>query len=339
MPRLPFSCRRGNTDAANRVLLPLATAVLALGIAACSSGSAPIFSNVGKAVDGSGSGSGAYAPGASAAPTAGPGQDLTSGSGGNVGQGGNPNPPNEPAPNEALIVKTGSMTVEVAAVDEALLKARTAIAGIGGYISGSDQSNDNGRQMASVTYRLPAGRWEDALDAIGKLGKLLDGKTQTTEVTAQVLDLGARIDNLKATEQALQSIMTKATKIPDILAVQQQLTQVQGEIEQLSTQQGHLRDQAAMSTLTVLFQTPAVPVVTETTKAWSPSTEFDRAAGTLLGIGQGLATFGIWLAVVVLPLVVGLLLIAGLAALVLRRLGGSRMGPQPPAVVGGGDAS
>jgi len=337
MPRLPFSYRRGSADRANLLLL-LVVAVVA-GLAACSSASAPILSNVGNAVGGGGSASGAYAPGASAAPSVGSGRDFGGGSGGNVGLGGNPNPPNEPAPNEALIVKTGSMTVEVAAVDEALLKARTAIAGIGGYISGSEQSNDNGRAMASVTYRLPAGRWEDALDAIGKLGKLLDGKTQTTEVTAQVLDLGARIDNLKATEQALQSIMTKATKIPDILAVQQQLTQVQGEIEQLSTQQAHLRDQAAMSTLTVLFQTPAVPVVTETTKAWSPSTEFDRAVGTLLGIGQGLATFGIWLVVVVLPLAVGLLLVAGIAALVVRRLGQSRMGPEPPAVVGGGDAS
>jgi hypothetical protein len=231
------------------------------------------------------------------------------------------------------------MSVEVPTVDEALLKARTAISGLGGYISGSQQSNDNGRAMASVTYRLPAGRWEDALDALGKLGKLLDAKTETTEVTGQVLDLGARIDNLKATEEALHSIMTKATKIPDILSVQQQLTQVQGEIEQLSTQQAHLRDQAAMSTLTVLFQTPAAAVVAETTKAWSPSTEFDHAVGTILGIGQGLVTLGIWLLVVALPLGLGLLLVGGVAALVMRRFGPSRIGPEPPAVVGGGGAA
>ncbi|HYX10975.1 MAG TPA: DUF4349 domain-containing protein [Candidatus Acidoferrum sp.] len=338
MPRLPFSHSFRSAGRTNFLVVGL-VAIAALGLAACSS-SSQILPNVGGPVGGAGgASSGAYQPAAS--PAAGSGSD--SGSGGGSGNGGSqardPNAPNEPLPNEALIVKTGSMSVEVQSVDEALLKARTAIAGIGGYISGSDQSSDNGRAMASVTYRLPASRWEDALDALGKLGKVLDAKTQTTEVTGQVLDLGARIDNLKATEQALQSIMTKATKIPDILAVQQQLTQVQGEIEQLSTQQAHLRDQAAMSTLTALYQTPAVPVVTETTKAWSPSTEFDHAVGTILGIGQGLATFGIWLVVVVLPLLVALLLLGGIAALVLRRLGPSRIGPEPPAVMGGGGAA
>ena len=79
-----------------------------------------------------------------------------------------------------------------------------------------------------------------------------------------------------------------------------------------------------------------MPVVTETTKGWSPSTEFDHAVGTLLGIGQALANFGIWLVVVVLPLGIALLLLGGIAALVMRRFGPSRIRPEPPAVVGGG---
>ena len=330
MPRLPFSIRRRRGDRRAFGLLA-ATAVLAVGLSACGS-SSQILSNVGNSVGGQG---GAYP---SALPAVGGGQDEGQGqSGGGTPSRGNGGGNGAPLPTEALIVKTGSMTVEVASVEEAILKARTAIVGVGGYISGSEQSSDNGRSMASVTYRLPAARWEDALDSLGGLGKLLDAKTQSSEVTGQVLDLVARIDNLKATEQALQSIMSKATKIPDILAVQQQLTDVQGQIEQLSTQQAHLRDQAAMSTLTVLFQTPAVPVVTETTKAWSPSTEFDRAVGTLLGFGQGLATFAIWVVVVILPLAIGLLLVGGIAVFVGRRLGVSRIRPEPPAIVGGGE--
>ena len=207
--------------------------------------------------------------------------------------------------NDSFIVKTGSVTVEVPAIDAALLKARTAIIGLGGYISGSDQANQGDQQLASVTYRIPAARWEEAIDAIRALAtKVVAVKTGTTEVTGQVIDLGARIDNLKATEQALQAIMVKAIKIQDILDVQNQLTGVRGQIEELTTEQTHLKDQAALSTLTVLFQTPIVAAVKETSKGWDPATEFDRAASQLLGLGQGVATAGIWFAIVVLPILV-----------------------------------
>ncbi|HTC85907.1 MAG TPA: DUF4349 domain-containing protein, partial [Candidatus Acidoferrum sp.] len=160
---------------------------------------------------------------------------------------------------ESFIVKTGSVTVEVPDLNAALLKARAAISGLGGYISGSDQANQGDQVLASVTYRIPAARWDEAIDAISGLAtKVVALKTGTTEVTGQVLDLGARIDNLRATEQALQAIMVKATRIQDILDVQNQLTGVRGQIEQLTTEQAHLKDQAALSTLTVLFQTPTV---------------------------------------------------------------------------------
>ena len=239
------------------------------------------------------------------------------------------------APLDSFIVKTGSVTVEVPAIDTALLKARAAIVGLGGYISGSDQANQGDQQLASVTYRIPAAKWEDALDAIRVLAtKVVAVKTGTEEVTGQVIDLGARIDNLKATELALQAIMVKAIKIQDILDVQNQLTGVRGQIEELTTQQAHLKDQAALSTLTVVFQTPVVPAVKETSKGWDPATEFDRAVSQLLGLGQAVATAGIWFAIVVLPLLVVFLLVLAFVALVVRRIGWRPIGPSGPPSAG-----
>ena len=235
--------------------------------------------------------------------------------------------------NESFIVKTGSVTVEVPAIDAALLKARTAITGLGGYISGSDQANQGDQLLASVTYRIPAARWEDAIDAIrGLATKVLSLKTGTSEVTGQVVDLGARIDNLHATEQALQAIMVKAVKISDILDVQNQLTSVRGQIEQLTTEQAHLKDQAALSTLTVLFQTPTVAAVKETSKGWDAATEFDRAASQLLGLAQGAATAGIWFVIVALPVIVLVGFFLAILALILRRFGWRPIRPgEPPA--------
>ena len=246
-------------------------------------------------------------------------------------------------PDVNLIVRTGTMTVEVPSIDPALLRARTAITGLGGYISASDQANDGDRTIASVTYRFPSARWEDAQAAIRDTAtKVLSAKTGSSEVTSQVVDLGARIANLRSTEAALQAIMAKATKIPDILEVQNQLTGVQGQIEELSAQEANLRNQASLATLTVLFQTPATAVVNEVSKGWDIGAVLDDAAGQLLSVGQVIATAAIWLAIVGLPVFGGTLLFLLVLLFVGRRLvrrltaGLGRFAAVPPEVIGPG---
>jgi hypothetical protein len=226
---------------------------------------------------------------------------------------------------QALIVKTGALQLEVGDVSATLVKARTVVAGFGGYVSDSQQSLDGDQPIASITYRVPAARWDEAVNALKGLGdKILSEKTEAVEVTGQVLDLGARIDNLRATERALQAIMVKAVKISDILEVQQQLTTVQGQIEQLSTEKAHLEAQAAYGTLTVGFQAPVVPVTTSVTKDWSLGEQVDHALAVLVQVGQGLATAAVWFVIVVLPF-----MLVGLLALAVLLLVGRRVAARP----------
>jgi hypothetical protein len=306
--------RRRRTHLDRRPVL-LAAAITAIVLAACASAASPAAQAPNGDDFGRLQGNASAAPAAS--PAGGP-LDGSNGSGTGTGKGGSPQ---DPLPDVNLIVRTGSMTVEVPSIDPALLRARTAIAGLGGYISASDQANDDDRTIASVTYRFPSGRWEDAQTAIRELAtKVVSAKTGSSEVTSQVVDLAARISNLRSTEAALQAIMAKATKIPDILEVQNQLTAVQGQIEQLSAQEANLRDQASLATLTVLFQTPAVAVVNTVSSGWNPGADLDHAAGQLLGVLQALGSSGIWLAVVGVPLFGGTLLVLFVILFVGRRL-------------------
>ncbi len=223
------------------------------------------------------------------------------------------------------IVRTGSISIEVPKIEPALLQVRTAIAGLGGYISDSDQSNQSDTTIASVTYRIPVAHWQDALDAIRGIATKVDSaKSTAVEVTGQVLDLGARIDNLRTTELALQAIMARATKISDVLDVESKLSEVQGQIEQLTTQQNHLKDQASMATLSVLFGLPPTQAVTQTSRGWDPAAQLDQASAALLGIGQSVASAGIWLFVVGLPIAIVALILLSLALFVGRRLRRSR---------------
>ena len=220
----------------------------------------------------------------------------------------------------AQIVKTGALALEVADIDQSTTLARAAVAGLGGSVSQSNRSGSGDYTTASITFRIPSAKWDDTLSALHKLGsKILSEETNSTDVTSQVIDLDARLDNLKRTEAALQAIMNKAVLMADVLAVQNQLTQTQGQIEQLTAQRDHLTNQAALSTLTVTFQLPSKTVTTLATQDWTLSGQIDQAGAALVRIGQGLATIGVWFLVVVLPIgFAGLFLLAFIA--VLRRI-------------------
>lgn len=311
----------------NRRRLSMATlaAFIVLIVTACSGGAAPL-DNVGAPLDkGPALEVGPTSPSAaaSAGPVAGGSQD------GSAGGGLAALPSSGP-----LIVKTGSLQLQVDDVDAALVKARTAVAGFGGFVSGSQESTSSSQPTASITYRIPAQEWDAALVDLRKLArKVLEEKTQAVEVTGQVLDLQARIANLKVTEAALQVIMARATKISDVLDVQNQLTDVQGQIEELSTQQAHLQDQAAYGTLTVGFEMPAA-VVQQAQAGWDLGSQVDQAVAQLVELGQSAATLAIWLVIVGLPFLIVLIIGLAIVALLLRRF---RPRPRSSLPLAGGD--
>ena len=243
------------------------------------------------------------------------------------------------APGDLLIIKTGNMTLRVAGMDPAITAATQQIDALGGYASASERSGEGENAYASITFRIPADRWEEALIGLrGLAEKVLDERTGTQDVTDQVVDLGARIRNLQATETALQAIMTQATEIKDVLAVQAELTQVRGEIERLTAERGNLEAQAAMSTLTVNFSLKVDPVLAETT-GFDPGTEVEQASASLVGVLQGLATAGIWFAIVWVPILVVLAIAIVIGLWVVRRIQRSRDGGAAPvAPAAGSDA-
>lgn len=268
-------------------------------------------------------------PGAAEGPAAQPGSDRSGGltPGGDTSGGATKQLYDVSRP-DLLVIKTGTLSLQVKGIDDALANASSKIAALGGYVSGSDRSGDGDQQVATVTYRIPAAQWDAALVAMrGLADKVLGEQTQTQDVTGDVLDLGARITNLQATEAALQAIMVKATKISDVLAVQQQLTDVRGQIEQLTTEKKHLEGQAALSTLTVTYSLKPQAAIVASQKQFDPNSEVDKASASLIEVLQALATAGIWFAIVWLPILAVLAVLGAIAFLVVRRVRRQRGGP------------
>jgi hypothetical protein len=222
---------------------------------------------------------------------------------------------------ELLVIKTGEITIQVNDIDVAIAAATRSMDGFGGYVSGTGRSGTDEDAEGTITFRIPAGAWDAALVALRGLGgTILDEHSETEDVTGKVVDLDAHVRNLQTTETALAAIMAKATTIKDVLTVQEQLTDVRGQIEELQSEASHLREQAAFSTLTLNVRRTPAPVVAKQERQFEPQSEADSAVAYLVKIGQKLAKAGIWLGIVWLPVLLGIGFAGGLAYLVFRRL-------------------
>ncbi len=295
-------------------ILGVTAVLLATTVIACSGSSSSTLSSVGAAVDAGQDAAGgdpglAPVPGASMAPAT--GGELDQQSSGAYAA---------PVPRDDLkIVYTGSLQLVVGDLQAALARARTAVEATGGYIGASQESNDGDKSVATITYRIPATRWEDAIGGLrGLADKVVSEQTQATEVGGQLVDLDARIRNLQASEASLQEIAKGAGKISDLLDVEAQLTDVRGQIEQLQGQQAQLKDQVAYGTLVTTFGLE-VQQVAETAKGWDPAGEVDAASATLIGIGQTVASAVIWFAIVWLPILLAITILAFVTLRLFRR--------------------
>jgi len=309
-----------------RILLPLIA--IAVVLAACSgSSSSTVGAPVGgpaRAADGSTDGSTGGQPPADLVPqpasSAGPGGELA-------------------AIDDTKIIRTGTMSLEVSDIVAALRTARDGIVRLGGYIGASTSSNEADKPSAEITYRIPADKWETALDLLHGLGglttKVVSEHTEAVEVTSQVVDLEANIANLRASEIALQGIAEKATKISDVLEVQAQLTTTRGQIETLTAQLKDLNDRSAYASMMVDYKVPVV-AVEAAGKGWDPGAVVDEAAATMVSVLQNIATAAIWFAIVWLPIFLVLGALTLIAVWIARRFGvrrGTPVAPPPPAPV------
>jgi hypothetical protein len=311
--------------------LALIASIVVLVAACAGAASGPILSTVGAPVGDQGG-----------AVPAGEGNRLSGEAGVNPAASAGPVPPITEdgvgaAIDDAKIIRTGTITLEVTDVPSALVTARDGIRAMGGYIGASQTENIEDKPYATITYRIPADRWEDALDLLRKLNgltsKVVTESTEAVEVTGQVIDLEARIRNLRASETALQQIQIKVTRIADVLEVEQQLTNVRGQIEQLSAALADLEDRAGFATLTATFSVPVV--ATElAAEGFEPAKVVDEATASLVNILQALTTAGIWFAIVWLPLLLVLGVLVAIGVWIGRRFGliGRRRGADVPQV-------
>ncbi len=158
----------------------------------------------------------------------------------------------EDQPTERKMIKTGSLELLVKSADKTAKDIQGIAEQMDGFVSASNVYEvSTGTKTGSVTIRIPAARFSEALDEVKKLAiKVEHESVNAQDVTEQYTDLESRLRNLQATEQQYLTILKQAVKIPDILQVTAQLDQVRMQIEQIQGQLKYLSGQVDMASIT-----------------------------------------------------------------------------------------
>ena len=180
------------------------------------------------------------------------------------------------------VVKTAQLEVHVGedGIEDAVTDAVAVAGRYGGFVL-STTVDDDGRAHGTVVLRIPAEHFETALSALEDLGEV-DAKTVSGEdVSEEFVDLEARARNLRAQEVVLLRLMRRASTVAGTIRVQSELSAVQLEIERIEGRLRFLRDQTALSTITLRLEERAAPP--QPAGVWSDAWERVRDGFALMG--------------------------------------------------------
>ena len=205
----------------------------------------------------------------------------------------------------AQVVKTATLELEVGRRkgDATVRDVIDAVGLVRGFVESTDQSGG----VSRLTVRVPSDQFDATLNRVLGLGKQLRLDVHGQDVTGAVTDLEARLRNLRAQEAVLIELMRKATTIGDSIAVQQQLSQIQEQIEQLDGQRRVLADQTTFATLVVSITPKGAPPAGNPESPTTLGTAWDDGVDAALAVTGG--------TLIVLGALLPILLLGGAAVL------------------------
>lgn len=211
------------------------------------------------------------------------------------------------------LIRTANISVQVEDVSKALQAASLiTVDQIGDVINLNDDTPESPSDAHSATMeiRVPVDHFDRTLNALGKLGKVKARSVSAQDASDQIIDMSARLRNLRRTERDMLAIMDRSGTIDQVLQVTQQLSSVREQIEQLDAQLQSTKYQVAYSTIDITLSSPAVLAAPTSMKLLSDA--WLAAVASLRNFTISLLSLGLWL-VAFSPYIAAVALVAALA--------------------------
>jgi hypothetical protein len=149
------------------------------------------------------------------------------------------------------LIKTASLAVRIAraaGVAPAADKASTIAVAAGGSVYADDRTAGK-HPTADLTLKVPPASLEDTLDRLAALGKEMSRSSSTKDVTSQVADVGSRVASARQSLAQLRTLYASATKVSQVISIEEQIAQREANLESLEAQQRALAAETATATI------------------------------------------------------------------------------------------
>ncbi|MCZ6534572.1 MAG: DUF4349 domain-containing protein, partial [Chloroflexi bacterium] len=154
------------------------------------------------------------------------------------------------------IISVASVSLEVEAVQEAVVSVRNIAESLGGFVDQLSSSGGGESQQATITIRVPQVQFLNAIESIEALGQVVSSSVSSEDVSEQFIDLEARLKSSLRQEQSLLSLLERAETLNDLLTLERELSRVRSDIERIQGQLSFLERRVELATITVSLTTP-----------------------------------------------------------------------------------
>lgn len=238
---------------------------------------------------------------------------------------------NDPGTSEAAqtaekIIYTYNYSVETKQFDTFMDTVQKRISEYGGYLESSETNGNTNLNMTRYTnmvIRIPADKMDQFLAMVKENSNVTYAGCSTENVTLSYVDLQSHIKALKVEQETLMGLLERATKLSDVLKLQEQLTDVRYQLESYESQLRVYDNRIDYATL--YLDINEVERETNVADKLSYGEEIRQGlSDTFYALGQGFRGFSIWF-IVNLPVIL-LLAVAVLVVVVIIRKVSGRQG-------------
>ena len=231
---------------------------------------------------------------------------------------------------DAKMIYTATMDVETTAFDVAAAGLRQMVEDMGGYFEQASVYNyGDGYRSGNYVIRVPSDQFQNLLTQVGELCHVVRKEESSDNLSTQYYDTESRLVTQQTKLERLQTLLSQAETMEDIITIESAISDTELAIEQLT---GTLRQYDSLvdfSTVTISLQE-----VYKLSNVEEPATTFASRLGQALVSGWNGFLDILEALVMILAyawvLVLVVLVIAGVLLWRLLRKKKAQKGNQPP---------
>ena len=188
-----------------------------------------------------------------------------------------------PDPTSPAVISTGTVSLEADDVARTRLEVRKIVDRFRGTVSEQETTTGERGEVASarLVLRVPSARFDEVVGALEEVATLTDSSTTSEDVSAEVVDVAARIRAQRKSVERIEALLARAETIEQVVAVESQLARRQADLDALVSRQKWLADQTGMSTISVYVERPPA----------KRDRDHDDAGGFVGGLERGWDSF------------------------------------------------